>query len=96
MTLRSVGAGAAAVESNAALRSGSKELALKQTLVAVIYRVDWLKDAKAARQNVGGWVGVLRTVSSLKLETSAVDWCVTRRTHACLDILGVYSRKHPR
>lgn len=43
---------------------------LNKTLVAVIYRVDLLKDTIAALQHVGG---ILQTASFLKLETSAAE-----------------------
>lgn len=58
------------VEVAAAEFTAGRSCKKNKTLVAVIYRVDLLKDTIAALQYVGG---ILQTASSLKLEMSAVE-----------------------
>lgn len=73
----------------------------KKALVAVIYRVDLLKDTIAALQHVGG---ILQTASSLKLETSAEEpcgvlLCMTHRNTQLIQILQMFTlltREHLR
>lgn len=71
-------AGVGATESSAVFCAEAKQREdhAKETLVAVIYRVDLSKDAITALQRVGG---IQQTASSLKLETCAMELLESHR-----------------